>query len=50
MAQHNYKLDSNVCFSPNKSLVVFTSNMFVPGYVFAAATAKATGWMPGEQM
>ena len=41
MSQHNYKLEPNVRFSPDKSLVFFTSNMFGPSYVFAVETAKA---------
>ena len=48
MAQHNYKLEPNVRFSPDKSLVIFTSNMFGPSYVFAVETAKATDLKPGE--
>jgi oligogalacturonide lyase len=48
MAQHNYKLEPNVRFSPDKSLVIFTSNMFGPSYVFAVETAKATDVKPGE--
>jgi oligogalacturonide lyase len=42
MAHHNYRLEPNVRFSPDKSLVIFTSNMFGPGYVFGVETAKAT--------
>ena len=34
MKQHNYKAEPNVRFSPDKSLVFFTSNMFGPSYVF----------------
>jgi len=41
MAHHNYRLEPNVRFSPDKSLVIFTSNMFGPGYVFGVETAKA---------
>ena len=41
MSQHNYKLEPNVRFSPDKSLVIFTSNMFGPSYVFGVETAKA---------
>jgi oligogalacturonide lyase len=48
MAQHNYKLEPNVRFSPDKSLVIFTSNMFGPGYVFGVETAKASNVKPGE--
>jgi oligogalacturonide lyase len=41
MAHHNYRLEPNVRFSPDKSLVIFTSNMFGPSYVFGVETAKA---------
>lgn len=41
MAKHNYKLEPNVRFSPDKKLVIFTSNMFGPSYVFGVETAKA---------
>lgn len=50
MSQHNYKLEPNVRFSPDKSLVIFTSNMFGPGFVFAVETAKAVNPDPGEVM
>ncbi len=48
MSQHNYKLEPNVRFSPDKSLVIFTSNMFGPGFVFAVETAKAVNPDPAE--
>lgn len=48
MAQHNYKLEPNVRFSPDKSLVIFTSNMFGPSYVFGVETAKAVNPKPEE--
>jgi oligogalacturonide lyase len=41
MAHHNYRLEPNVRFSPDKKLVFFTSNMFGPSYVFAVEVAKA---------
>lgn len=50
MSQHNYKLEPNVRFSPDKSLVIFTSNMFGPSYVFGVETAKAVDAKPGEVM
>lgn len=50
MSQHNYKLEPNVRFSPDKSLVIFTSNMFGPGFVFAVETAKAVNPDPNEVM
>ena len=48
MAQHNYKLEPNVRFSPDKSLVIFTSNMFGPSYIFAVETAKTDNFNPKE--
>jgi oligogalacturonide lyase len=50
MAQHNYKLEPNVRFSPDKSLVIFTSNMFGASYVFGVETAKAVKPNPAEVM
>jgi oligogalacturonide lyase len=41
MSHHNYKLEPNVRFSPDKSLVIFTSNMFGPSYVFGVEVKKA---------
>jgi oligogalacturonide lyase len=41
MAKHNYKLEPNVRFSPDKTMVIFTSNMFGPSYVFGVEVAKA---------
>jgi oligogalacturonide lyase len=41
MAHHNYRLEPNVRFSPDKKLVIFTSNIFGASYVFAAEVAKA---------
>jgi len=34
MAKHNYRLEPNVRFSPDKKMVIFTGNMFGPSYVF----------------
>jgi len=48
MKWHDYHLEPNVRFSPDKSLVIFTSNMFGPAYVIAVETAKATDVKPGE--
>lgn len=50
MSQHNYKLEPNVRFSPDKSLVIFTSNMFGQSYVLAVEVAKAANPKPGEVM
>ena len=41
MSHHYYREEPNVRFSPDKSLVLFTSNMFGPSYVFGAEVAKA---------
>lgn len=41
MSRHNYKLEPNVRFSPDQKLVIFTSNMFGPTYVFGAEVEKA---------
>ena len=42
MSHHNYRLEPNVRFSPDKKLVIFTSNMFGPSYVFGVEVEKAT--------
>ena len=42
MSHHNYHLEPNVRFSPDKKLVFFTSNMFGPSYVFAVEVNKAS--------
>jgi oligogalacturonide lyase len=41
MKMHYYREEPNVRFSPDKKLVLFTSNMFGPSYVFGAEVAKA---------
>jgi oligogalacturonide lyase len=41
IAHHDYHLEPNVRFSPDKKLVIFTSNMFGPSYVFGVEVAKA---------
>jgi oligogalacturonide lyase len=41
MAWHNYRLEPNVRFSPDASMVIFTSNMFGPSYVFGVEVSKA---------
>jgi oligogalacturonide lyase len=41
MAHHDYHLEPNVRFSPDKKLVIFTSNMFGPSYVFGVEVARA---------
>lgn len=41
MSRHQYRLEPNVSFTPDKKWVVFRSNMFGPTYVFAVEVAKA---------
>ena len=41
MSHHYYREEPNVRFSPDKQLVLFTSNMFGPSYVFGVEVAKA---------
>jgi oligogalacturonide lyase len=41
MGAHNYHLEPNVRFSPDKKLVVFRSNMFGPTYVLGVEVDKA---------
>ncbi len=41
MSHHYYREEPNVRFSPDKKLVIFTSNMFGPSYVFGAEVDKA---------
>lgn len=41
MSHHYYREEPNVRFSPDKTLVIFTSNMFGPSYVFGVEVAKA---------
>ena len=41
MSHHYYREEPNVRFTPDKKLVLFTSNMFGPSYVFGAEVEKA---------
>ncbi|HUV71101.1 MAG TPA: oligogalacturonate lyase family protein [Terracidiphilus sp.] len=41
MAHHYYREEPNVRFSPDEKLVIFTSNMFGPSYVFGVEVEKA---------
>lgn len=41
MAKHDYRLEPNVSFTPDRKWVVFRSNMFGPTYVFAVEVEKA---------
>ena len=38
MKKNNYKLEPNVRFSPDKTMVIFTSNMYGPSHVFGVET------------
>ena len=48
MKWHDYHQEPNVRFSPDKTLVLFTSNMFGPSYVFGVEVAKAVNPKPEE--
>jgi oligogalacturonide lyase len=48
MAHHNYRLEPNVRFSPDRKLVIFTSNMFGKSYVFGVEVEKAVNPTPSE--
>ncbi len=48
MSHHYYREEPNVRFSPDKSLVIFTSNMFGPSYVFGVEVAKAVNPPPED--
>ncbi len=48
MAHHNYRLEPNVRFSPDRKMVIFTSNMFGPSYVFGVEVQKAADAKAGE--
>ena len=41
MAKHNYRLEPNVSFTPDRKWVVFRSNMFGATYAFAVEVEKA---------
>jgi oligogalacturonide lyase len=41
MSKHNYRLEPNVSFTPDRKWVVFRSNMFGATYVYAVEVAKA---------
>jgi oligogalacturonide lyase len=41
MAKHNYRLEPNVRFSPDHTMVIYTSNVFGPSYVFGVEVEKA---------
>ena len=41
MSKHDYRLEPNVTFSPDRKWIVFRSNMLGPTHVFAVEIAKA---------
>jgi len=41
MAKHDYRLEPNVRFTPDKKMILFTGTMFGPSYVFGVEVAKA---------
>jgi len=41
MAQHDYKLEPNVRFSPDNKMILFRTNMFGPTYVLGVEVDKA---------
>lgn len=41
MKNHNYRSEPNASFTPDGKWIVFRSNMYGPGYVYAVETAKA---------
>ena len=41
MSHHYYREEPNVRFSPDKTMVLFTSNMFGPSFVFGVEVEKA---------
>jgi oligogalacturonide lyase len=43
MSKHNYHLEPNVSFTPDRKWIVFRSNIFGATYVFAVEVAKSTG-------
>jgi oligogalacturonide lyase len=48
MSSHNYRLEPNVRFSPDRKLVIFTSNIFGSSYVFGVEVDKAINPKPEE--
>lgn len=46
MSKHNYRLEPNVRFSPDKKWVLFRSNMFGATYAFAVEVAKSAASQP----
>jgi oligogalacturonide lyase len=40
MTKHNYRLEPNSSFTPDGKMVIFTSNMFGPSYLFGVEIKK----------
>jgi oligogalacturonide lyase len=49
MSKHDYRLEPNVTFSPDRKWIVFRSNMLGPVHVFAVEIAKAEKGTPGRK-
>jgi oligogalacturonide lyase len=50
LSKQKYTIEPNVRFSPDHKLVIFTSNMFGPSYVFAATVDVAPAQAPQQQV
>ena len=48
MGHHDYREEPNVRFSPDKTMVFFTSNMFGPSFVFGVEVERAANPKPEE--
>lgn len=48
MSKHNYRLEPNVSFSPDETMIIFRSNMFGPTYVFGVEISKSSAASPSE--
>ncbi len=48
MSHHYYRQEPNVRFAPDGKMVIFTSNMFGPSYVFGVDVAKAVNPPPQD--
>lgn len=46
MARHDYRLEPNVTFTPDRKWIVFRSNQFGPTHVFAVEIEKKAGEAP----
>jgi hypothetical protein len=48
MSHHDYREEPNVRFSPGKTMVFFTSNLFGGSYVFGVKVKKAAADVKGH--